>query len=100
MIPARFAERADEAWAKPAGIAAQARAAARSQILRFASRSAFAPQPVIRCFYGHAVFPENADALRAFVSELSEVGEFIDSDRLEAINAGGVELDEFHVLQR
>jgi peptidoglycan/xylan/chitin deacetylase (PgdA/CDA1 family) len=80
-----FAEHANEAWSKPSSIAAHTRAAVRSLILRGPGQAEFASQPVIRCFYGHAVFPEHADALRTFVSELSEVGEFVDSDRVEAL---------------
>jgi hypothetical protein len=88
-MPCVFAERADEAWSQPTGLVARSRALIRSEILRHAARRQFAPQPEIRCFYGHAVFPETADALRAFVCELQEVGEFIDSGRLELLLKSG-----------
>ncbi|MEO6217666.1 MAG: polysaccharide deacetylase family protein [Sphingomonas sp.] len=89
-----FATTAREAWSRPSGFTNRLRRAVRNNLLFAASRLPRPPATkFVRCLYGHAVFPENANSLRAFLRTIKQQGEFIDTATLLSILRSGEEPD-------
>jgi hypothetical protein len=89
MTLGAFAETASDAWSPPASALAQARSMARSVVLRAAARVWRDAPDIVRCLYGHAVFPEHRATFREFLRDLKSIGDVVTTRTLLEIAAFG-----------
>jgi hypothetical protein len=77
MTLGAFAETASDAWSHPANALGRARSMARS-VAFTAAACVWSDDPdIVRCLYGHAVFPEHRATFREFLRDLKSSGDVV-----------------------
>jgi peptidoglycan/xylan/chitin deacetylase (PgdA/CDA1 family) len=89
MTLGAFAETASEHWSRPANALAGARSMVRSVALTAAACVWTDDPDIVRCLYGHAVFPEHRATFREFLRDLKSIGDVVTTRTLLEIVASG-----------
>ena len=89
-----YATRSGEVVKQPVGFQQKLRATARSAYLSIVDRLAPSPtEPFLRCVYSHFVFDDQVRAFSRILDMLSDLGEFVDTDRAVEMAIGREPID-------